>query len=205
MRPWILLRHFDIEFEEIRIPLFVEGFQNKLRKYSPTLKVPVLRDDGLTVWDSLAICEYVSETHLQGRALPTTKKERANCRSYCSEMHSGFMAIRTQLPMNCRASRKLDLSDEVLAECARVDTLWTGARNDSQQKGDYLFGDFTIADCMYAPMAMRFHTYGVPLTDISQSYIKTLLHNDAIKQWREAAQQEAEMLDEYEIGHDLTD
>jgi len=203
MRPWVLLRHFDIEFEEIRIPLFVEGFQNKLRTYSPTLKVPVLKDDGLTVWDSLAICEYVSEVYLQGGALPKAIKQRATCRSYCSEMHSGFMAIRAQLPMNCRASRKLDLTDEVLAESARVDTLWAEARNDAQQKGDYLFGDFTIADCMYAPMAMRFNTYGIPLSDISQSYIKTLLRNDAIKQWLDAAQQEAEILDEYEIGQDL--
>jgi glutathione S-transferase len=200
MRPWILLRHFGIAFEEIRIPLFVPGYQDELRKYSPTLRVPVLQDGGLTLWDSLAICEYVSEKYLQGAGMPAELMNRARCRSYCCEMHAGFTAIRTALPMNCRAQRRLDLSAEVLAEVERVDELWKQALEEAAGQGDFLFGDFSIADCMYAPVAMRFHSYGVSLSARSQQYLETLLNNSAIKQWREEAAAELEQLSDYEVG-----
>lgn len=203
MRPWVLLRHFDIAFEEIRIPLFVPGYQDELQKYSPTRRVPILQDADLTVWDSLAICEYVSEKYLQGAGMPAALMNRARCRAYCCEMHAGFTAIRTALPMNCRALRKLDLSTQVLAECNRVDELWGQAREAAAGKGDYLFGDFSIADCMYAPVAMRFHTYGVSLSANSQQYLETLLSNSAIKQWREEAAAEQEHLADYEVGKSI--
>lgn len=204
LRPWLLLRHFQLDFEEIRVPLFVPGYQDELGRYSASQKVPVLLDDGITVWDSLAICEYISEKYTAGKALPEDQAERAICRSYCSEMHSGFMAIRSQLPMNCRATRKLEFAEEVLAECARIDSLWRGARDKFRAGGDYLFGAFSLADCMYAPMVMRFHSYGVNLSEISQAYVNTLLKNAAVKQWREAAAAESELLPDYEIGQELS-
>ena len=204
MRPWVLLRHFAIPFDEIRIPLFTESFQEELSKYSPTLKVPVLIDAGTTIWDSLAICEYLSEKYLSGRAFPKDLIERARCRSYCSEMHSGFIAIRSQLPMNCRANRRLDLSVDARLECGRIDKLWTDARQHAAGRGEYLFGAFSVADCMYVPVAMRFHSYGVEVSAASQIYIESLLKNPAIKQWRAEAEAETEILADYELGVEIS-
>ncbi len=203
MRAWVLLRHFEVAFEEIRIPLFIDGYQDELRNYSPTLRVPVLIDGDNTVWDSLAICEYVSEKYLDGRALPENVERRARCRSYCCEMHSGFMSIRNQLPMNCRAKRQLEVSVEAKSEIKRIDALFSDARQLAADNGDYLFGPFSIADCMFAPVAMRFSTYAVELSELSQKYIDTLLNNYAVKQWREQAMQESEILPDFEFGDDL--
>lgn len=200
MRPWVLLRHFDIDFDEIRIPLFVPGYQEALTHYSPTLRVPVLIDAGLTIWDSLAICEYVSEKYLEGAAYPQAIAERARCRSVCSEMHSGFSVIRSQLPMNIRAHRKIEFSPEVVAECRRVEHIWTEARTRCDGKGNYLFGDFTIADCMYAPMALRFVTYGVKLTPVAQAYVESLLANSAVQAWCAEARLESETISVSEKG-----
>ncbi|HIA58580.1 MAG TPA: glutathione S-transferase family protein [Gammaproteobacteria bacterium] len=204
MRPWLLLRHFKLGFKEIRIPLFVEGYQDRLRQYSPTLKVPVLIDEGQTIWDSLAICEYVSEKYLDAKALPEDVAVRAICRSYCMEMHSGFNAIRSEMPMNCRALRRLQLSAEALVEVRRIDMLWSDIRPQSDAGDCYLFGDFSLADCMYAPIAMRFHSYAVELSASSHSYVEMLLRNPAIKQWRQEAEQEPEMLPDYEVGSELS-
>ena len=204
MRPWVLLRHFELSFEEIRVPLFVEGFEQELARYSPTLRVPVLIDGDTTVWDSLAIMEYVSEKFLAGRGLPEDIQQRALCRSYCSEMHSGFAAIRSQLPMNCRASRRLELTPEVSSECQRIDRLWSEARDRHHAAGDYLFGEFSLADCMYAPIAMRFQTYGVKLSAVSQAYLELLLENSAVAQWRAEAEQEEEVVSMHEVGEELT-
>ena len=205
MRPWVLLTHYSLPFEEIRVPLFIAGYQQELQKYSPTLKVPVLIDDELSVWDSLAICEYLSEQYLDGKAWPASRQKRALARSYSAEMHSGFMAIRNKLPMNCRVRRRIQLDSSVLEECQRIDTLFSDARQRYGSQGDYLFGDFSIADCMYAPMAMRFHTYGVKLSSLSRQYLEILLKNPAVKQWRSEAESEAESLPDFECGDEIQD
>ena len=201
MRPWVLLRHFQISFDEVRIPLFSEGYRERLRQFSPTLKVPVLIDKGHTIWDSLAICEYISEHYQYGEALPEERFERACCRSYCAEMHSGFAAIRSEMPMNCT----LIPGGEARAEVRRIDELWSNILGRTESAGRYLFGNFSLADCMYAPMAMRFHTYAISLSEISQTYVESLLENPAIKQWRDAAAQEIEILHEFEVGSALSD
>ena len=144
LRAWLLLHHFEIAFEEVRIPLFTEGYIDELRKYSPTLKVPVLIDDGNTIWDSLAICEYISEKYLAGGGLPEKLYDRAICRSYCAEMHSGFTEIRTQMPMNCRARRKIEFSSALSAECHRVDSLWAQARGLAESSGEFLTGKHEV-------------------------------------------------------------
>lgn len=204
MRPWILLKHFGIEFEEIRIPLFVEGFQQELQKYSPNLKVPVLLEGTHSIWDSLAIVEYINEKYLTGRGLPAELQARARCRSYCSEMHSGFMAIRNEMPMNCRQQRQIVVSELARQDVLRIDEMWTEAREQSSSKGDYLFGDFSLADCMFAPVVMRFNTYPVELSASAQSYLDTLLANPAVDQWCEEAKREAETIPDYEIGTHLS-
>lgn len=204
MRPWLLLRHFNLEFEEVRIALFTQGFQERLSQYSPTLKVPVLLDGDETIWDSMAICEYVSEKYLEGAALPKAIQQRATCRSYCSEMHSGFNAIRSELPMNCRARRRLALNAPLAAECRRIDELWSQAREQHAAEGEYLFGEFSIADCMYAPIVSRFATYGVELSQKSSEYLETMLNTLAFREWLAAAELESETIADGEVGEDIT-
>lgn len=203
MRPWVMLTHFNIDFEEVRIPLFTEKYQEKLAIYSPTLRVPVLIDGDTTIWDSLAICEYVSDKYLDGAALPSQAKQRALCRAYCAEMHAGFFAIRNQLPMNCRARRKLDLNDELDGEIARIMRLWEEARHANAETGPYLFGGFTMADAFYAPVVMRFLTYGVGLSPMGEEYANNLTENEAVKAWVEDARDETEVLPDFELGEAL--
>ena len=200
LRPWLLLEHFGLDFKEIPIALFTPGYKEELARFSPSLKVPALIDEELTVWESLAICEYVNEVYLEGKALPSGKEARALCRSFCSEMHAGFAAIRAQLPMNCRARKQLELTPEVLQEVDRIDALWTQGRRRFVDFGPYLFGKFSLADCMYAPVVMRFQTYGVSLGPEAQDYKNTMLQNEALQRWVVAAQQESVVLEEYEVG-----
>lgn len=204
LRPWLLLEHFEVPFEEIAIALFTEGYQQELAQYSPTLRVPVLKDGDSTIWDSLAICEYVSEKYLQGAALPSNVEERALCRAYCSEMHSSFMAIRSEMPMNCRARKRLQISAACEAECRRVDQLFSAARAQFSRGGDYLFGEFSLADCMFAPIVMRFTTYGIELSESSQKYLTTMLQNRALCVWIENARNESQILTDFELGEEIS-
>ena len=200
MRPWLLLRHHGIAFDEIRVWLDTDGYQQVIAQYSPSMRVPVLIDAGVTVWDSLAICEYISERYLAGAGYPAAVMERARCRSYCSEMHSGFTSIRTQMPMNCRSRRRVQITAEVAGEVRRVDQIWSELRRLHGDSGAYLFGEFGIADCMYAPMAMRFLTYGVSLSVAAQDYVSALLANPAVQEWRAAAEAETEVIPGNEPG-----
>lgn len=204
LRPWLLLRHFELPFEEVSVALFTAGYQDELAKYSPTLRVPVLREGNYTIWDSLAICEYVSEKHLNARAFPADIMERALCRAYCSEMHSGFMAIRSEMPMNCRARKRLQVSAAAEAECRRVEQLFAEARARFAGGGEYLFGQFSVADCMYAPLVMRFMTYGIELSAPGREYMETMLQNPALIAWIEAAGNESQVLPDFELGQDIS-
>lgn len=203
MRPWVLMTHFGVQFEEIRIPLFIEGYQQHLSEYSPTLKVPVLIDKDLTIWDSLAISEYVSEKYLQEQAFPSSAAERALCRAYCAEMHGGFFEIRNQLPMNCRARRRVEIGPGLEKEIARIQMLWVEARDRYSDVGPYLFGSFSIADAFFAPVAMRFSTYGITLESKAMGYLETLIGNPAVQAWVSAAKTEQEVLPDFEIGENL--
>ena len=167
------------------------------------MKVPVLIDEELTVWESMAICEYVNEEYLDGKALPLKREARALCRAYCHEMHAGFHAIRAELPMNCRARRLVKFSAAVIAESERIETLWHRARRRFVEHGQFLFGRFSLADCMYAPVVMRFHTYGVPLGEEAESYARTIRNLPAMRQWCEAAASESQVLEAFEIGDSL--
>lgn len=204
MRPWVLMRHFELPFSEINIPLFTPGYQEQLARYSPSLKVPALIEEDFSVWDSLAICEYLNENYLEGKALPAGREARGLCRAFCSEMHAGFPAIRNELPMNCRARRRLQPSAAAERECRRVDAMWKQARRRFVALGDYLFGRFSIADCMFAPVAMRFHTYGIELGEESAAYAETILNNPAVLQWRADAEAETELLPDFEVGEPLS-
>jgi glutathione S-transferase len=201
LRPWLLLSHFDIPFEEIKVPLFEENTHQRLAEYSPTFKVPVLIDSETTIWDSLAICEYISEVYLKGRGLPEKTLDRAICRSYCSEIHSGLEALRNSMPMNCRATRRVHIDDKTLKDIHRVDGIWQDALN--RHDGEWLFGDFSIADCMYAPVASRLATYQIDISDTSQQYIDRILTLPSMQRWYEAALTEKEVIGEDEAGTDI--
>jgi len=200
LRPWLLLRHYDLNFGEIRIDLFDAGYEEQLRRYSPSGRVPVLIDEELSVWESLAIIEYLNEVYLDHRALPKGREARALCRSYCAEMHSGFPAIRSELPMNCRARRSLQLSTNLRQEVARVDQLWVKARRRFVNSGDFLFGQFSMADCMFAPVALRFHSYGVQLSATAAEYQQQLLSHKDVHDWCDAAAREKAVLTQFEVG-----
>ncbi len=201
LRPWLLLSHFDIPFDEIRIPLNEENTHQQLAEYSPSFKVPVLIDDDLTIWESLAICEYISENYLDDQGWPVRKADRAISRAYSAEMHSGFSALRQELPMNCRATRKVHLSAAASKDIQRIDGMWQDALN--RHDGDWLFGRFSIADCMFAPVASRFATYRIDVSDTSQAYMDKLLTLPSMQRWYEAAINEKEVIGEDEAGTDL--
>lgn len=200
MRPWLLLQHFNIEYEEIRLALFSESFEEDLARYTDANKVPVLHDGDINVWDSLAICEYISEQYLDGQGWPEDTAARAEARSASAEMHSSFFAVREHMPMNCRAQRKIEYSPEVLSEIIRIDTLWHDLRMKYYGKGPWLFGQFSIADCMYAPMASRFHSYLPELSQLSQDYVDTVLDHPRVKDWYQKAALETEVISQAEVG-----
>jgi glutathione S-transferase len=198
LRPWLLLRHHGIAFEEIRIALNLQETPARLRELSPTCKVPVLYDDDLVVWDSLAICEYVSETRLDGRGWPAAAASRARARSVAAEMHAGFSALRNQWPMNIRLQRPMPAEGDLLKDIQRIDRLWNECLDASG--GPWLFGNFSIADAMLAPVVMRFYSYHPALSDGAAAYCRTMLANSALQQWMAAGVQEKEIIREDEIG-----
>ncbi len=140
----------------------------------------MLIDENVTVRDSLAICEYVSEKYLAGRGWPDDEALRAEARAVCAEMHAGFMGLRGELPMNCRATRKVGLSASAELDIARVDDIWSKCM--SAGKGSWLFGDFSIADCFYAPVVLRFKTYGISVSGPALQYQSWFLEHEALHQ-----------------------
>jgi len=200
LRPWLLLSEFNVEFELVEESLGGGNLKKRLRRYSPSCKVPVLIDDDLTVWDSLAICEYVSERYLDGKGWPGAPDSRARARSVSAEMHSGFMGVRSEMPMNIRAKRTVAPSKAALADVRRIDEIWSDCRARHAGEGGWLFGRFSIADCMYAPVVMRFRTYGTEVSGPSQGYMETVSGNSSVKAWIEAALKETEIVPEDEAG-----
>lgn len=201
LRPWLLLSHFNVVFEEVRIPLYEATSHQRLAEYSPSAKVPVLIDGDITVWDSLAICEYVSDVLLDGRGWPDRVRDRAIARSYCSEMHAEFRALRSEMPMNCRAARKVHLSEAAQKDVSRIDGMWEDALD--RHDGPWLFGDFSIADCMFAPVVTRFATYRTEVSEASEQYMKNILTLPAMQRWYEAALTEKEIIGKSEVGTDV--
>ena len=193
LRPWFLLKIFNIPFEEIKLPLFTEEFEQRIGQLSPSRKVPALRDQDCVVWDSLAICEYINETYCNGQASPSDVALRAHARAISAEMHSGFPNIRSQMPMDCkRAPKAIEHSEALTKELERVDHIWTQCREANHARGPWLFGTPSIADALYAPLAIRFNSYAISnLSNIAQEYIQFLLSHPNMKEWIEAGQSES--------------
>jgi glutathione S-transferase len=201
LRPWLLLRHFGVAFDELRLKLDTPEFHAEIGNWSPTRTVPVLHDDGLVVPDSLAICEYVNERWLDGRGWPVDLRARAKARAAAAEMHSGFRTLRTQMPMNCRrhpdAYRGEAAAQAALqADVDRVQQLWRELRGEFAGQGDFLCGGFGIVDAMFAPVAMRFVGYGVSMDANARDYVDTLLALPAMREWLAAADAEVERIED---------
>jgi len=193
LRPWLLLKVFNLPFEELRLPLDTPEFYRRIPELSPTGRVPVLHDAGRVVWDSLAICEYVNESRLDGRAWPSEIGARALARCAAAEMHSGFSALRAQLPMSCRRvpnAYRWDANAD--ADIHRVQDLWRQLRRLAD--GPFLLGSFGIVDAMFAPVAVRFRGYGVPLDASTQDYCDALFALPAMRDWQREAEAESEHL-----------
>jgi len=200
LRGWLALKAFNLPFEEIKLALFSDTFHSELAKYSPAGKVPVLVDGDLSVWDSLSICEYLNENYLDGKGWPADTKKRAVARSVVADMHSGLFGIRTEMPMNCRARRQIVLTDVAKKEVASLDVLWTKLRAENAQHGDYLFGEFSLADAFFAPVMFRFKTYGIALSAVASDYQTTMLAHRAMQEWLADALIETDVIDADEAG-----
>ena len=198
LRPWIFMKHFNIEFQEKRIALYTETSDKELEPYFSNHKVPVLLDGDFIVWDSLSILEYLSETYLQSQGWPADVKARAVARSISAEMHSSFTNVRSELPMNCRKNfSNIKLSDDATKEVQRIKAIWRKAKTEYGSTGEWLFGDYSIADAMYAPMALRFAGYGIPLSGTDEAYVQTVLNHPNIVEWMQAeAEQEVIVMSE---------
>jgi len=196
LRPYLLLRHFAIPFTAQLIPLFEPGYDAAIRAVSPSGKVPLLIDGDLKIWDSLAICEYLAERH--PGLWPQDPEARAIARSVSAEMHAGFMALRSAFTCNIRRRTPTVPSPEVQADINRIAALWTECRAQFGQSGPYLFGDFSIADAMYAPVCFRFQTYGVQLSGAAGVYLTTMLATPALQELARDAEAEPHRIAKYE-------
>ncbi len=200
LRAWLLLREAGIAFEERRIALDQPGTRAALLAVSPAGRVPVLLLDGESIWDSLAIAETVAERHPGKRLWPANAAARAHARCISAEMHAGFAALRNQMPMNCRATgRKVPRPADLAADIDRVTAIWGDCRR--RYGGGWLFGEFSIADVMYAPVVLRFRTYDVRLPDTASTYPERLLKSPALQEWLAAAELETEVIEHDEKGH----
>jgi len=202
LRPWLAMKVAGIAFAEHRIPLYVPGSREQILAYSPAGKVPCLVDGDLRVWDSLAICETLAEKH--PGLWPQDPAARAVARSISAEMHSGFANLRTHMSMNVRKRHPgKGRTPESLADVARIVAMWSDCRarygrDDPSSGGPYLFGRFSIADAMYAPVVLRFRTYEVELPPECRAYADAMLALPAMQEWIAAAGAETESLPQFE-------
>ena len=200
MRPWVALKGSGIAFEEVLIPLYT-GPQDKARllAITPAGKVPALIDGDITVWDSLAIIEYAAETFPQAQLWPADVAARAHARAVCAEMHSGFQALRNECGMNLhRPAAPKSLSDDAHADIDRIQAIWTDCRARYGHLGPYLFGAFSAADAMYAPVAHRFKTYAVAISAPVKAYMLTMEAEAAFAQWTAEALAETLLIPRFE-------
>ena len=201
MRPWLALRASGITFEEVFIPLYTDNKADKDRilSFSGAGKVPALIDGDITVWDSLSIIEYLAERFPEARFWPQDRAARAHARSISAEMHSGFMPLRNECGMNLhRPIRAVTLSTDAQANVARVEQIWTECRERYGKQGPFLFGPFTAADAMYAPVVPRFRTYAIKVAPPAQTYMETMMALPAFTEWTKAGLAETLVIAKFE-------
>lgn len=204
MRPWLLLKAFGIPFEEVLIP-FGPTFDDpawkaEVARYTPAGKVPALIDGEITVWESVAILEYIADRFPETAIWPKDRAARALARSIVAEMHAGFSALRNACPVNLgKRHAPKDRGPKVAADVARVTQIWNDCRKCYGAGGPFLFGDFTAADAMYAPVCTRFRSYSITVDPVSEAYCDAIYALPAFKAWREAALAEPWIVPEDEV------
>lgn len=199
LRPWLLMKRLDIPFNEVVITLDTPTTREDIEKFSPSGRVPVLLQGELCIWDSLAICEYLAE--LTGKGWPAAPAARAVARSVCAEMHSGFTNLRSLWPMNARArNRRTALTAALEADIGRIDEIWNDCRARFGSGGPWLFGEYTIADAMYAPVVLRFNTYGASISQTARWYMASVLEDAALQEWLQGARRESWTNPASEVG-----
>ena len=205
LRGWLMARIAGIEFDEIIVPLDLPETQPTIRKHSPSGRVPVLLHRGLAVWESLAIAEYLNELKPEAGLWPSALAARTHARAISTEMHAGFADLRNNMPMNIRASYPgKGLTPAVRADITRITSMWRDCRKrfvGAAPKDDgFLFGTFSAADAMYAPVVTRLRTYGVTVDSDSDAYCKAVLGHPAMKEWIDAAKNEPWLIAAYELA-----
>jgi len=205
LRPWLALRQTGAPFAEVLIPLSRPDSKAAILAQSPSGRVPVLCHGALRLWESLAICEYLAEIFPGAGLWPADRTARAVARAAATEIHAGFGTLRQQLPMDIRARRSTPHRVALAGDdIARVTALWRDCigrfgRSGAHGAGPFLFGAYCIADAMFAPVATRFHSYGVALDPVSAAYVAAQRDWPAMREWREAAEQET-----WTIAYDLS-
>lgn len=201
LRPWILMTALDVPFEETVIPMYFPESKGRMLDVSPTGKMPCLVDGDITVWESLAIMEFLHERFPDKGVWPRVPAARAHARAIASEMHAGFQALRQTCPMNLAKRFALrELSSDVADNVRRLEGMWSDCRRRFSGGGPYLFGDFCAADAMYAPVVTRLDTYQVPVSSETRRYMDAVLAHPAFVKWRTAALAEPWTIDHYEVG-----
>ena len=201
MRPWLSMRAGGIPFEEVFIPLYTDntGDKDRILSFTRSGKVPALIDGDITVWDSLAIIEYLAERFPEAKLWPLDGAARAHARSISAEMHSGFLPLRNECGMNLhRPVGAVTLSADACANVARIEQIWTECRARYGKFGPYLFGAFSAADAMYAPVVHRFRTYAVQVAPPAQAYMETMMALPAFAEWTKAGLAETLVIEKFE-------
>ena len=201
LRAWLLLREAGIEFDEQRICLDTDSTADEIAALHAGGTVPVLQLGDLTVWDSLAIAETVAERWPEKNLWPEDADVRAYARSICAEMHSGFAELRAGMPMNCRAmGRQVALPDSLTDDIDRIIAIWSDCHRRFSDDSGWLLGEFGVADAMFAPVVLRFRTYGINLPESAGFFPHRLLESEAMQEWLAAAETEVEVIDREEKG-----
>ncbi len=193
MRPWIAMRHFGLDFEETVVQLDHPTTARRIGRHSGAGRVPVLHAGKITVWESLAILEYLAETNPDKAMWPRSRAARAMARAAANEMHAGFAPLRNALPMNLRRTPRpptKPIGADVKANISRIEQLWRECRKAYGKGGPFLFGRFSIADAMYVPVATRFDTYAIDVGRETRSYMDAVLATNAFTAWKNSALQE---------------
>ena len=200
LRPWLFMKMNGMSFDTVRIPLYTDASKTEILRVSPSGKVPLLVDDGLHVWDSLAICEHVIERFDPVHGWPRDAKAGAEARSLVAEMHSGFTALRSQLSMNCRRQpAPAPYDDAAAADIHRIDAIWTACRSRFAAAGPGLFGAWSLVDAFYAPVVLRFDRYCLPCSPAARAWMDAVLELPALQEWVAAARAETEVLEQFEV------
>ncbi len=200
LRPWIALKTARIAFDETVIPIYRPDSKDKLLACSPAGRVPVLLDGDVRVWDSLAILEYLAERFPDAALWPSAPAARAHARAIAAEMHAGFLPLRRHLPMNVwRPVQKRHLTSDAAANVKRIDAMWSDCRTRFGRGGPFLFGRFTAADAMYAPVVSRFHTYAVDVSPAVRAYMEAVMAQPAWHEWTAGALSEEWVLGDFEV------